>query len=213
MKIVAFVPIKLNSERLPKKMLLSLGNKLLFQHLFDTLTEVKKVIDIDVYCFCSDDSIKNMLPKDVFFLKRNCSLDKNETKGIDIYKSFVSQINADLYVLAHATSPFVNKNSIIAGIGSILNNKYDSAFSVSKIKTFCWHNGKPLNYSLTDVVRTQDLEPIYYETSAFYIFTKNILMEHDRRIGFNPFMVITDRIESIDIDDCDDYELAQKIAR
>ena len=39
MKIVIFVPIKLKSERLPNKMLLPLGNKLLCQHIFNTLIQ------------------------------------------------------------------------------------------------------------------------------------------------------------------------------
>ena len=60
-------------------------------------------------------------------------------------------------------------------------------------------------------MRTQEMNPIYWETSAFYIFKKDILINFNRRIGFNPFMVQTNRIESIDIDDKEDYDLATKI--
>jgi spore coat polysaccharide biosynthesis protein SpsF (cytidylyltransferase family) len=42
MKPVFFVPIKLQSQRLPNKMLLKLGDKLLCQYIFDILIEVKK---------------------------------------------------------------------------------------------------------------------------------------------------------------------------
>lgn len=211
-KINIFVPIKLNSQRLPKKMLLSLGNKLLCQHIFDTLIEVKKEIKVDIYCYCSDEIIKNYLPNEINFLKRNMNLDKDETKGIDIYKSFIEKIDGDIYCLCHATSPFIKKESIIKGIQSVIN-EYDSAFSVSKIQTFTWYNNKPLNYSLDNVIRTQDIEPIYYENSAFYIFEKDILNKYKRRIGFNPYMIETDRIESIDIDDIEDYELAKNICK
>ena len=57
MKIVTFIPIKLNSQRLPNKMLLPLGNKLLCQYIFDILLEVQKIIDLDIYCYCSDETI------------------------------------------------------------------------------------------------------------------------------------------------------------
>lgn len=213
MKIVAFVPMKLQSQRLPNKMLLPLGNQLLFQHIFNTLLNVKKEIDIDIYCYCSDDSIKSRLPDTIKFLKRDPKLDRDETLGIEIYESFVNQINADIYILCHATSPFLQEASLLKGITKILNEDHDSALAVSRIQTFCWYDNKPLNYDLTNVIRTQDIKPILYETSAFYMFKKNILLEHKRRIGFNPYLVETDRIESIDIDEQIDYDLASKILK
>ena len=212
MKIVIFVPIKLNSQRLKNKMLLPLGNKLLCQHIFDTLLNVKKENqEIDIYCYCSDEKIKNYLPNNIIFLKRDSSLDSNETKGIDIYKSFINAVDSDIYCLCHATSPFITKSSIIKGIDKLIKENYDSSFSVSKIQTFSWYKNKPINYDLKNVVRTQEIEPVFWETSAFYIFKKEILNKYNRRIGFNPYLIETDRIESIDIDEIEDYELANKI--
>lgn len=216
MKIVCFVPMKLKSQRLPDKMLLPLGKGLLFQHIFNTLNDVKKELnivkqDIDIYCYCSDESIKDSLPENVNFLKRDCKLDRDETKGIEIYKSFCDQIEADVYMLCHATSPFIKSKSIIDGLNKIINEDYDSSMSVSKVQTFCWYDNKTLNYELTNVVRTQDIKPVYWETSAFYIFKSDILKTHGRRVGFNPYLVVTDRIESIDIDEKEDYDLAKSI--
>lgn len=211
MKITAFVPIKLNSQRLPNKMLLPLGNKILFQHIFEKLLEVKKIIDIDIYCYCSDESIIENLPQDIIFLKRDKKFDSNDTLGIDIYKSFINLVDSDLYILCHATSPFIKSKSILEGIKKITNESYDSSFSVSRIQTFSWYKNKPLNYDFNNIVRTQDIEPVYWETSAFYIFKKDILLNYSRRIGFNYSMIETNRIESIDIDEKEDYELALKI--
>ena len=190
---------------------LLLGNKLLCQHIFYTLLDVKKIIDIEIYCFCSDDIIQDKLPSGIKYLKRDSNLDRDETKGIEIYKSFCDQVEADIYMLCHATSPFIKSKSIIDGLNKIINEKYDSSMSVSKVQTFCWYDNKTLNYELTNVVRTQDIKPVYWETSAFYIFKSDILKIHDRRIGFNPYLVITDRIESIDIDEQEDFDLAKSI--
>lgn len=210
MKIVAFVPIKLKSQRLPNKMLLPLGEgKILCQHIFNTLLEVKKVIDLDIYCYCSDETIIQYLPTDIFFLKRSNALDSDETKGMDIYQSFVNTINSDIYLLCHATSPYIKKESILKGLNSIMIYGYDSAFSCSKVKTFCWYNDKPLNYNLDNIIRTQDIEPVYWETSAFYMFTKDVI-RNKKRIGVNSYKVETDRIESIDIDELEDYQIALK---
>lgn len=211
MKPIFFVPIKLQSQRLPNKMLLKLGDKLLCQYIFDVLIEVKKKIDIDIYCFCSNEKIKDYLPKEILFLKRDKKLDRNETKGLEIYKSFCNLVKGDIYGLVHATSPFIKAESIIKGLEKVINNSNDSSFSVSKIQTFCWYDNITLNYSLDNVVRTQDIKPVYWETSAFYIFKSEILNKLNRRIGKNPYLVETDRVESIDIDEKEDFIIASKI--
>lgn len=212
-RVVAFVPIKLTSQRLPGKMLLPLGGqKKLCQHIFDTLLEVKKrMANIDVYCFCSDPAIQRLLPAGVRFLRRSEALDTSETKGLSIYKAFVRAVPADVYLLAHATSPFVKAASIELGLRKVLEDGYDSAFAVAKIQTFCWFRNQPLNYSPDNVIRTQEIEPVIYETSAFYIFTP-ATMALGRRVGRRPFLVETDRLEAIDVDEQADYDLAVQAA-
>ena len=214
-KIVAFVPIKLKSQRLKNKMLLNLGNKRLCQYIFDTLINVKNNcnFDMDIYCYCSDEKIIEYLPEGIIFLKRDKELDRNEVKGMDIYKSFCKKVEADIYGLFHATSPFIKCESILNGFNKVLNDVFDSSFSCSRIQTFSWFRNNAINYSLDNIVRTQDIEPIFWETSAFYIFKKDILLKHNRRIGFNSYKVETDRIESIDIDEKEDFELAEAIIK
>ena len=68
--------------------------------------------------------------------------------------------------------------------------------------------GRPINYDLNDVPRTQDLEPIWVETSAFFIFMKEIFTVHNRRIGFKPYIQMVSGMEAIDIDEKKDYEMA-----
>jgi CMP-N-acetylneuraminic acid synthetase len=208
MKTVAFVPIKFNSTRLPHKNILPIGDHPMCWHIFNTLLKVKQQSLIDeIYVYCSDDKILEYIPRNITFLKRSEELDKDETLGMDIYKSFVNEILADVYILCHATAPLLNEQSIVRGINAINSGQYDSAFSCQKIKTFAWYNNSPLNYDLTHVPRTQDIEPIYVETSGFYIFTKDIIAKN-RRIGYKPKQIDISNIESIDIDYKDDYEMA-----
>lgn len=208
MKVVAFVPIKFKSQRLENKNILPLGKFPLCWYIFESLKQVKNIDEI--YVYCSDDRIVKYIPNDIKFLERPTHLDRNETKGLEIYTSFINTVDADVYILAHATSPFIRSFSIQKGLDSILNDGHDSAFSVQKMQTYGWYQNKPLNYELDNVVRTQDLDSVLLETSAFYIFKKDIL-QNGRRIGNNPHRVITDRIESVDIDEVDDYRLAQAI--
>lgn len=204
MKTVAFVPIKLNNERLPNKNILPLNGKPLCYYIFSRLLE----LNLKTYVYCSDEKIKEFIPKDVIFLKRSVDLDKNTTKGLEIYHSFVNEISADAYVLAHATSPFTKTTTIKKCIDSF--ESYDSAFTVLKYQTFSWFKNKTINYNLNDIPRTQDIEPVYVETSSVYSFKKDVIL-NNRRIGNNPNLIEVDLVEAIDIDNESDYNFAKKL--
>lgn len=209
MKTVAFVPIRLNSKRVAGKNLKKLGNKPLMCHILDTLSTIKNIDE--VYVYCSQEEIINYLPQGIKFLKRPAFLDKDETLGKEIYDEFTKTIDADVYILAHTTSPFIKKETIETALNKIINENYDSAFSCEKIQTFTWYNGKPLNYDLKEIPRTQTITPIYVETSAFFMFKRDIWKVHKQRIGFNPYMAQVDKIEGIDIDWPEDFEFAEKV--
>lgn len=209
MKAVAFVPIRLNSKRVVGKNLKMLGNKPLLQYILETLVKVQGLDEI--YVYCSQESIIPYLPQGVKFLKRDTSLDSDETLGKEIYEAFVKEVEADVYMLAHTTSPFVKAETIEDALQAVTSEKHDSAFSAQKIQTFTWYNGNPLNYSLKEVPRTQTIEPVYVETSAFYIFRREVWTELNQRIGNNPYMALTDTIESVDIDNPEDFEFASVI--
>ncbi|MCI5523185.1 MAG: hypothetical protein SO116_00890 [Treponema sp.] len=209
MKVVAFVPIKLNSQRLPHKNILPIGEHPLCWYVVKSLIDTKYIDD--VYVFCSDESVMSYVPKEAHFLKRDSYLDGDTVKGFEIYKSFIEKIDADVYVLAHTTSPFIKTTSIQNALDHVLNGENDSAFSAEKIQTFAWYKGKPINYDLNDVPRTQDMEPVWIETSAFFIFKKEIFTVHNRRIGFTPFIQEVSGIEAVDIDEKKDYDMAVKL--
>lgn len=209
MKIVAFVPIRLNSKRVPGKNLRMLNGKPLMNYIFETLTEVKYIND--VYCFCSDESVRTLLPQGIKFLKRDESLDSDSTLGKDIYESFIRQVDADVYVLCHATSPFIKGDTISNAIRKVVDENFDSSFSAEKMQTFAWYDGKPLNYDLKLIPRTQDIEPVFIETSAFFIFKRTVWTGLHQRIGNHPYIAVVDKLEGIDIDWPEDFVFAEKV--
>jgi len=210
MRTVAFVPLRLNSKRVEGKNLRLLGGKPLMCHILDTLTKVEGIDE--VYAYCSSEKIKEHLPAGARFLKRPEWLDRDETLGEEIYDEFIKAIDADVYVLAHATSPFTKKETIGNALQSIIEGGYDSAFSCEEVRTFAWFKGRPLNYDLKHIPRTQTIEPVMVETSAFFMFRREVWTELHQRIGLNPYFAKVDKIEGVDIDWPDDFSLAEKIA-
>lgn len=211
MKVVALVPIKLNSQRLPHKNILPILGKPMCYHIVDSLVEAEAIDE--VYVYCSDPKVTEYIPEKAKFLQRDKKLDGDLVKGFDIYRSFIETVDADVYVLAHTTSPFTKTETISNALSHILSGEYDSAFSAEKIQTFAWYQGKAVNYDLNDVPRTQDMDPIWVETSAFYMFKKEIFTEHNRRIGFHPYIQEVSGVEAVDIDTKQDYDFAVEMSK
>ena len=209
MKTVAFVPIRLNSKRVVGKNLKMLDDKPLMCYVLETLAKAKGVDE--VYCYCSNEDVIKYLPEGVKFLKRPEFLDRDETLGKEIYEEFTKTVDADVYILAHTTSPFMKVETFEIALYKIINEDYDSAFSAEKIQTFAWFKGKTLNYDLKEIPRTQTIEPIYVETSAFFMFKRDVWKVHKQRIGFKPYMALVDKVEGVDIDWPEDFEFAEKV--
>lgn len=210
MKTVAIVPMKLNNRRLPQKNTKAFTNgKPLCYYILNTLKQIEQIDD--VYVYCSNEDIVDFIPDGVKYLKRNKSLDTDHTSMNEVLKAFSSEISADIYVMTHTTAPFISKESIMKGINAVISEKYDSSFAAKKLQDFLWKDGVPLNYTLDNIPRTQDLPPLYEETSGFYIYRENVIKHLNRRIGNNPFIVEVSEIESIDIDKEQDFIIADAI--
>ena len=210
MKIIAVVPIKLNNQRLPGKNIKQFTNgKPLCNYILTTLLSIKKIDEI--YVYCSSDEIQSYLPEGVKFLKRPVFLDTDNTKMNDVLQYFSKEILADIYIMAHVTAPFVHTESIEKGLEAVQSGMYDSAFAVKKLQDFLWKDGRPFNYKLEYIPRTQDLPAIYKETSGFYIYLFQTITEEKCRIGNRPYLVEIGEIESIDIDEEEDFIIADAI--
>ena len=210
MKVVSFIPIKLNNQRLPGKNLLDLEGKPVCSYLFETVSKIDAIDE--KYVFCSDEAIVPYMPENLKFLKRDEKLDGFEVKGLDIIEGFVNAVDADIYIITHVTQPFTKAESIENALAKVVSGEYDSAFSAVMLQDYMWYQGKPLNYDMTNIVRTQDLEPMHMETGAFFIFTKEVFTKSHRRIGDNPYIYVIDQFEAIDIDEQEDFEFAQAAA-
>lgn len=210
MKTVAIVPMKLKNRRLPQKNIkcFTNGNPLCY-YILSTLLKVESIDE--VYVYCSNPNIQKYIPESVKYLQRSVFLDQDTTKMNEVLQCFASDVPADIYVMTHTTAPFISKESIEEGIQSVLDGEYDSAFAAKKLQDFLWKDGAPFNYELNNIPRTQDLPALYEETSGFYIYRREVMTKLNRRIGEKPFIVEVGEIESIDIDENEDFVIADAI--
>ncbi|CAM2809111.1 cytidylyltransferase domain-containing protein [Helicobacter burdigaliensis] len=208
MKIIAIMPIKLQNKRLPNKNILMLGNKPLITYNLETLKQIEELNSI--YVYCSSEKIVSFLPAGIKFLQRSVELDSDNTNFTEIFEAFSGEVKADIYVYSHATAPFISIDSINKCINAVLYENHDSAFTATKIQDFLWNkNYNPLNFDAQNIPRSQDVEPIYKETSGVYVFKKEVFEKLKRRVGINPKIIEVNFKESIDINTREDFEIAK----
>lgn len=211
MKTVAFIPIKLNNERIPGKNTKKFADGTALVSYFQQVLIESAAFD-EIYVFCSNDKIKDYLYKGVRYLKRPEYLDTKEATPQDIMHEFIKVINADIYAVCHCTSPFVTKEHIRECVEAVKSGKYDSSFTGEKVQKLVWtEKNEPLNFNADNIPRTQDLPVYHNEVSAAYVFTKTVFEKYNRRIGINPYITEVSGVETIDIDYPEDFEMANLV--
>jgi CMP-N-acetylneuraminic acid synthetase len=211
MKIVAMIPIKLNNERTPGK-----NTKTFFDGTPLMYFVQKNLLSINaiekIYVYCSDDDVQKYILDGVKYLKRPDYLDLPTSNFNEFFNCFHEAVEADIYVSAFATAPFIEKEHYEECIDAVKSGRYDSAFTATKVQEFMWNeHGKPVNFDPCDLPRTQDLPALYAETGGLYVFSIETYDTLGRRIGNNPYITLLDSIEAFDIDYPEDFEIANAI--
>jgi CMP-N-acetylneuraminic acid synthetase len=212
MTVVGFVPSKLNSQRLPQKNIRELGGTPLINHVLRTLEAVEAVDEVIVYA--SDDAVMASVEPDTGarFVPRPAALDTDAATVQDFVGGFLRDVEADVVVLLHATSPFISVETVSRCIDEVVSGRHESAFAALEIQRFAWFEGRPLNYSLDrPTPRTQDLAPVLVEQSGLYVFTRDLFERTGRRIADDPYICVIGAEEGHDIDTLDEFEMAERL--
>ena len=215
-KITALLPMKGHSERVPNKNLrLFCGSPL--YHRVTGILESSPFIDIIVINTDSDmiaqDALRNF--KKVRIIERPTALRGDLISMNAVIAHDLSVSSGEHFLQTHSTNPLLTVDTLNRAINDYFAglDSYDSLFSVTRLQTrLYWGTGKPVNHNPNELLRTQDLPPIFEENSNFYIFSKKSFIENgDRRIGQKPLMFPIHKLEAIDIDDEEDFLLAETL--
>lgn len=212
MRVVGFIPSKLNSRRLPRKNVLPLGGVPLVNYCLRTLNAVDLIEEAII--FASEPSIKEYIEKGLrySFMERPKELDGDRAAVQDFISEFLKREKAGVIVLQHITSPFIKAETVRECLDKVLSGAFDSAFAALSLRKFAWFKGRPLNYSHDSFTpRTQDLQPVLLEQGGLYVFRREIFEESGQRIGKRPYIKLINEFEGHDIDTADDFKLAEYI--
>ncbi len=212
-RVVALVPMRHASERVPGKNYRCLGEKPLYRHILDTLLTCplisEVVVDTDSPVIA--EGLSKDLPE-VRLIERPQHLRAADIPMNDVLLHDLSLVEADFYLQTHSTNPFLKAETIERAIRVFLDSlpRYDSLFSVTAIQTRLWDGlVRPINHNPAILLRTQDLAPVYEENSNLYLFSAKTLRVRHNRIGERPLLFEIDRAEAWDIDNELEFRIAE----
>ena len=209
-----FIPIKHNSQRVPKKNYRVFNGEPLYKHTLLKYTTCDVYVDTDseeiIKEISKDDRLKNVVP-----YMRHPDLRGDKVSVCDLIRDFIVRHDIDDVVAQiHVTSPFLNRSAVSVAASQI-GPKYDSVVSCTKHNSRFWRNELygpcPINHNPMKLEQTQDLPTLYEENSAFYIFKSIDFIKSHNRIGVKPFFYAVKHPENLDIDTESDWELVKAL--
>lgn len=216
-KIIALVPMRHHSQRVPGKNYRELAGKPLFHHILHTLRDVPEIAQVVV----DTDSPKiveglNEHFPEVVVLERPKRLRADDIAMNEILMYDTSQVEGDLYLQTHSTNPLLRAETISASIQQLMAEypAYDSLFGVTRRHVRLWDElTRPINHNPAILLQTQDLPPVFEDNSCMYIFKREHLIERRNRLGERPMMFEVPPQEAMDIDNEIDFQVVDLMMR
>lgn len=211
--IVALVPMRHHSQRVPGKNYRLLAGKPLFHYILETLLgcpEIREIV-VDTDSLPVMDSLRQHFPQ-VRLIERPPDLRDDRVPMNEILAYDTSQVQADFYLQTHSTNPLLRATTISSAIQTFLANypAYDSLFSVTRWQTRLYDQlGRAINHNPAVLLQTQDLPPVFEENSCIYIFTRDNLIARRHRIGERSWLFEIPATEAWDIDEEFDFQITE----
>jgi CMP-N-acetylneuraminic acid synthetase len=128
----------------------------------------------------------------------------------------VRQIDSRFYLQTHSTNPLLKAETVSEAIErfELEFPEKDSLFGVTRLQTRLWTpEGKPINHKPDELLRTQDLPPVYEENSCLYLFERDSFVKRRNRIGKMPSLFEVPAEEAYDIDEELDFNMVDCLVR
>ena len=210
-KIVALVPMRHHSQRVPGKNYRPLAGKPLFHHIIETLLSVPEITEVVVDTDSEPvmEGLRDHFPQ-VIIINRPMSLRPDDVPMNRILIHDTEQVPADFYLQTHSTNPLLRPETVSRAIQSFLADfpNHDCLFSVTRLQTRLYDkDGQAINHNPRELLQTQDLPPVYEENSCIYIFSRANLVKDQHRISDRALLFEIDAAEAWDIDEELDFAL------
>lgn len=215
MKITAVVPIRKGSQRVKDKNLRPFAGTSLLEIKLNMLLEVPEIDSIVVNT--NSEAAIELVEEEysetkVTYHRREAYYASSQCSGSEFFRHLAEVTDTDVFIYTPCTSPFIKPQTVSKCIKQFLQNpEYDCLATVSLVKEFLWLDGKAVNYDPLHAPNSQNLPDIVALNFGTTVANRLTVIENCNIIGKNPQFVLTDDIESIDIDTPLDFYIAEQI--
>jgi CMP-N,N'-diacetyllegionaminic acid synthase len=215
-KIIAMIPARLGSQRIPKKNIRLINGKPLITYVIETAK--KAGIFHEIYVNTESDIIGEIAEKSgIQFYKRPEEHASNTSSNDDFAYDFVKNVDGDILIQILPTSPLLTVEDITSFVNQMIENKFDTMVSVVKHQIACIYDGNPVNFKLLEPhISSQLMKPVFSYATALMGWTYKSFNDNMNRFGFTYHgadskigYFILEGLSEIDIDEEDDFELAE----
>ena len=213
--INAFIPLKGHSARVPGKNLRDFNGRPLFHVIVETLQRSGRIGAI--YIDTDSDEIASSAEQleDVIVIERRPDLLGDEVSVNLLIGSFLGTHDDSHLVQTHATNPLLRSRTIDAAVDAYFADpSITSLFAVTRYQARFYNSRlQAVNHDPTELIPTQELDPLFMENSNLYVFSKEGFLEQNQRITGATRMFEVDPFEAVDIDEEADFSLASALER
>lgn len=183
LKIVAMIPARLGSQRVPKKNLRYLGDKLLVEWVASACLKTN-VFD-EIYINSESTIFEQVANKiGIKYYKRPKELASNEATNDDFGMDFIEHVSCDILVQVNPTSPFTMKEDIVNIVNMVRDEGYQTVHTVKVEQIEGLFMGHPLNFDpLKKMPPSQELEPVKLFTSSVMAWETKKFKDNILRTG------------------------------
>lgn len=222
MNVIAIIPARGGSERIPRKNVLPVAGKPLIaysiEHALNSKSVTRTVVSTD------DDEIAGVSEKfGAEVIRRppelavpTASSESALVHVLDVLKQKDS-FNPDLIVFLQCTSPARDPLDIDRAIETLVKTGSDSLFSACRWNKLVWRNTQrgleSLNYDYKDRKREQEFPEQYMENGSIYVFKPWVLRDLNNRLGGKISVHEMDFLNSFQVDSAEDLELIELVLK
>ena len=208
-KVIAMVPVRAGSVRVPNKNIRPFADINLLELKLELLKKLDGLADIIVSTDC-EMSANIASKKNVNVQWRNKYYAGSKVTNDQHWLHIAQTTPGDIVFFAQVCNPLLKVSSMQRALNKFLSsNVNDSLNSVSSEKKFLWQNQKPINYNINETPKSQDLPDIVSLNFAISIIKKQSMIERKNLVGYNPDFIELDKVESMDIDELNDFKIAE----
>lgn len=213
-KIVAVIPVRAGSKRLPNKHLLPFGDTNL---LVNKINQLKKVPEISRIVVSSDsEEMLDIARKNgaaAQYRPRDYADEKTKSFN-EVVEYIASNLDGEILVWAFATAPLIGSELYSKTINKFLEVKekgFDSLVTVTKLQKYIWNDSGPVNvdYSILPITPKNNLPNYFYVNDGIYIANREDMIKWKLYHGESPYPFEISKYASVDIDDIYDFAQAE----